>query len=217
MRQKKLIFLFFIVCKLCISSCSYYSVQPNLTPIATLVFSPVPITHTLTPILNENNTIPTTNPDCKETNIYLISDNDFFTITTTAEDINLTLTKNYPEWANYEQNVTWNTEPVKLGDIILSASFQEQFAINSAITLVTLGESLNWQIPSDSDLYSESLSISKRLVLSAFEWSKSENEGIRKSYPEITNAATYAIHVFFNHDKEKIQAWCYSYQKLFLE
>jgi hypothetical protein len=176
---------------------------------------------TITPTFKETSTVPPTfynESDCIkniEINLFLLSDEEFFAITTTAESINQALANNYPQWANYKQTVTWNTEPVKLGEIILSASFQEHFAINSAVTLVTLGESLDWLLPLDEDLYSKSLSISERLFLSAFEWSKPENEEIRKSYPEITNAATYAIYIFFNKDREKIQKWCYSYQRLF--
>lgn len=221
MKIKKMFFLFFILTILYMNSCSNYSTKPTPTPISTLHFTFTPATPTMTPLFKETSTvIPTfvNNSDCKEiqaTNLYLLSDDVFFAITTTAEDINQTLTNNYPEWANYEQTVTWNTEPVKLGEIILSASFQEQFAINSAVTLVTLGESLDWQLPLGEDLYSKSLSISERLFLYAFEWSKPENEEIRKSYPEVTNAATYAIYIFFNNDREKIQQWCYSYQKLF--
>ncbi|HXF90328.1 MAG TPA: hypothetical protein VNJ29_00195 [Candidatus Nitrosotenuis sp.] len=221
METKRMFFLFFILSSLYINSCSGYSIKPTSTPVSTLYFTFTPVILTVTHSFKETSTATPTfvnNSDCKkikETNLYLLSDDDFFAITTTAEDINRALGSNYPEWANYEQKVTWNTEPVKLGEIILSASFQEQFAINSAVTLVTLGESLDWQLPLDEDLYSKSLSISKRLFLSAFEWSKPENEGIRKSYPEITNAATYAIYIFFSNDREKIQKWCYSYQKLF--
>jgi len=151
----------------------------------------------------------------EQTNI--IDDASFYYLGTTEEDISQALIANYPEWANYEQTVTWNTEPVKLGEIVLSTSFQEQFSLNSAITLVTLGESLNWQLPSNSDLYLQSVAISEKLFYLSFEWIKPENESIREQYPEITNAATYAIYAFLNHDKEKIQNWFETYNTMFPE
>lgn len=139
----------------------------------------------------------------EQTNV--IDDASFYYLGTTEEDINQALMVNYPEWGSYEQIVTWDTEPAKLGEIVLSASFQEQFSLNPAITLVTLGENLNWQIPSNSDLYLQSVAISEKLFYLSFEWIKPENESIREQYPEITNAATYAIYAFLNHNREKVE------------
>ena len=133
----------------------------------------------------------------------------------TEDELNQALANNFPEWANYEQNVRWSSEPAKLGEIVLNASFQEQFALNPAVTLITLGESMNWQLPSNSDLFFQSLDISERLNKLVFEWTNPENEAIRAHYPEVSNGATYALYVFFNYDIERLQTWCNTYQQLF--
>lgn len=149
--------------------------------------------------------------------INAIDDISFYYLGTTAESVDQALIANYPEWGSYEQMVSWDTEPVHLGEIVLSASFQEKFSINSAITVVALGENLNWQLPSNSDMYLQSVEISERLFYLYVEWIKPENENIRKQYPSIPNAATYAVHAFFNHDNEKIQNWFEVYHIMFPE
>ena len=162
---------------------------------------------------------PNISPNCTIVNkagkLYILSEKEFFAFGPSEKELDQALANNYPEWANFEQSVSWYSEPVKLGKIVEAASFQEQYYFNPAATLVTLGESLNWQLPSDGDLYLQSLAISERLVHSAFEWIKPENEYIRTQYPEVSNGATYALYVFFNYDKEKLQVWCYTYQRLF--
>ena len=193
---------------------------PSLTPITpTITPSPFPTitslptgTYTATPE-------PGTPPGCKiideSGNLYVLSSNEIFAWGVTEDELNQALANNFPEWANYEQNVRWSSEPAKLGEIVLNASFQEQFALNPAVTLITLGESMNWQLPSNSDLFFQSLDISERLNKLVFEWTNPENEAIRAHYPEVSNGATYALYVFFNYDIERLQTWCNTYQQLF--
>jgi len=139
----------------------------------------------------------------------------FFSFGPSGEELDQTLMDNYPDWANYEQNVSWYSEPVKMSKIVREASFQEKFSLNSAVTLVTLGESRNWQLPSGSDLFSETLAIGEKLHHLWFEWTNPENEQIRVQFPKVTNAATYALYVFFDHDVARLQTWCNTYEQLF--
>jgi murein DD-endopeptidase MepM/ murein hydrolase activator NlpD len=152
-----------------------------------------------------------------EQSINVLHDQVFFALGPKEEELNRALENNFPEWANYEQNVRWDSEPAKLGEIVREASFQEQFALNPAVTLVTLGESLDWQLPSDSDLFLQSMTIGERLNYLWFEWANPENENIRVQNPEVSNGATYALYVFFDHDKDRLQAWQDTYYRLFGE
>lgn len=203
---------------------------PTVTATATIVPSITPFTPSITPSPNPTITpLPTnpftttlepdTPPGCmilnEDEKVYVLSDDVFFAYGPSAEELDQVLTANYPEWANYEQNVSWYPEPVTVGKIVREASFQERFALNPAVTLVTLGESLNWQLPANTDLFLQSLSIGERLHHLWFEWTNPENEQIRAQFPEVTNAATYALYVFFGYDLENLRAWCMSYQELF--
>jgi len=149
--------------------------------------------------------------------INVIDDQVFFAFGPSVEELDQALVGNYPEWANYEQNVSWYSEPVKLSKIVREASFQEKFALNSAVTLVTLGESRGWQLPSDGDVFLESLTISERLHHLWFEWTNPENEEIRAQFPEITNAATYAMYRYFNGDLSRLEDWCRTYVRIYGE
>ena len=188
---------------------------PSVTPSPTSTTIPSP-TNTLTATSE-----PDISPGCtivdEKGKLYILSNDEFFALGPKEEELNRALENNFPEWANYEQNVRWDSEPAKLGEIVREASFQEQFALNPAVTLVTLGESLDWQLPSDSDLFLQSMTIGERLNYLWFEWANPENENIRVQNPEVSNGATYALYVFFDHDKDRLQAWQDTYYRLFGE
>ncbi|PWH12052.1 MAG: hypothetical protein DDG60_15140, partial [Anaerolineae bacterium] len=121
-------------------------------------------------------------------------------------------------WAIFEQPVSWKPEPAKVGEIIREASlFEETFALNPAVTLVTLGVSLDWQLPPDSDLYSRAIATGDRLHSLWFEWTDSENETLRANHSNIANAATYALYAFLGYDEEKLTLWRNAYSSLFGE
>lgn len=193
--------------------------MPSLTPSTPSVTPPIPTTTSLLTNTLTATSEPRTPPSCmivsKDGKLFVLSDQVFFAIGPSEEEIDKALADNFPEWANYKQNVSWHSEPVKLSKIIREASFQEKFALNSEVTLVTLGENLDWQLPSNSDLFSQSLTIGERLVRLWDEYSHPDNESIRSSYPQVTNGATYALYIFFGHDREKLRAWCMNYQRLF--
>ena len=200
------------------------------TVIATTTASPSPIppataSHTPTAIPLPTNTYtaapePDIAPNCKMTNekgqFYLLSDKEFSDLGTTESVLDQALVTHYPEWANYRQMVPWSTQPVKLGEVIVSASLDEYLRqINPAVTLVVLGESLNWQLPASTDLFSKSREISLTLQQHDYDWVDPQNESLRNQYPEVTNTATYALYAYFNHNLDRLHSWCNIYEQLF--
>jgi len=206
------------------AGCGQVTPVPTATATTAPSFAPVISSITPTTIPSPTNTFtvtpePGAPPGCKIINedgkLYVLSDDVFFAFGPSVEELDQALVGNYPEWANYEQNVSWSSELVTVGKIVREASFQEKFALNSAVTLVTLGESLNWQLPTDSDLFLQSLTISERLVRLWDEYSHPDNEVIRSRNSKVTNGATYALYILFDYDTNRLQAWCGTYQRLF--
>jgi len=206
------------------AGCGQVTPVPTATATTAPSFAPVISSITPTTIPSPTNTFtvtpePGTPPSCKIINedrkLYVLSDDVFFSYGPSGEELDQVLVENYPEWADYQQNVSWSSEPVKLSKIVREASFQEKFALNSAVTLVTLGESRGWQLPSDGDVFLESLTISERLHHLWFEWTNPENEEIRAQFPEITNAATYALYRYFAGDLSKLENWSSNFETLF--
>jgi hypothetical protein len=222
--KQVLIVSFVILIIFLAGACGIAAPIPTATP--TIAPSRTPITPSVTPTSIPSPTnVPTATPELgippgcvihdEDGKLYVLSDDVFFALGPSGEELNQALANSYSEWANYRQNVSWYPEPVTVGKIVREASFQERFALNSAITLVTLGESLNWQIPSNSDLFSESLTVGERLHHLWFEWTNPENKQIRAQFSEVANAATYALYVYFGYDRAKLQTWCMTYQRLF--
>jgi hypothetical protein len=157
--------------------------------------------------------------DCKitteEGKIYALSDDLIFSWGVREEQIDTALEGNFPEWAAYRQTVEWAANPVKISEIVINASWQERFVINPAVNLVTLGESFNWQLPEDKDIYLKSKTINEELNRLWFEWINPDNDQIRSLYPDVSNASTYALYIYFDQTTQKIENWCNSYQTLF--
>jgi len=213
-----------------LAACGVATPMPTVTVTATS--SPTPVAPSITPsytasaILLSTNTYaaspePDVAPNCKISNeegqLYLLSDQEFRDLRTHEGILDQALAAHYPEWANYTQSVPWSTQPVKLGEIIVSASYDEEanLQINPAVTLVTLGDSLDWQLPSNTDLYLKSQEISTELNRLSFDWEDPQNENLRSQYPEVTNSGTYALYIFFNSRLDRLQRWCSTYQQLF--
>jgi hypothetical protein len=227
MKQKlKVVNILFIVSLL--AACTVAAPHP----IVTVTTEPASLTSTFTPFLNPTGTPTTTSlptatsepaipPGCKivdeKGQFFVISDKEFFELRTHNKEIDLALANHYPEWARYTQNVSWDTEPVKISEIVNSASIDEErnVQVNSKVTLVVLGMSLEWNIPKNIDLYSTSEEINLNLSHLTLEWDKPGNESVQARFPRISNSATYALYVFFNYDKEKLKQFCDTYQRLF--
>ena len=192
------------------------TISQSLTPITPLITPtsvPSPTyTLTVTPKFGTPTSCIIVNDDGK---LYVLNEKEFFAFGPSETKLDEVLIGNHPEWASFKQAVSWYAEPVKVGKIIEAASFREQYSFNPAVTLVTLGESLDWQIPADGDLYSRALEISEALIRPALEWIKPENEQLRAQYPQIANSATYALYIFFGQDENQLQTWCNTYQQLF--
>ncbi len=207
-----------------LTACSNTSPLPTTTVMPTIAPSLTPFIPSITATHIPTNTIdvtpePNISSSCnivdKDGKLYILSDDVIFAWETSEEEIDTALEDDFPEWIAYRQKVEWDANPIKIGEIIINASWQERFVINPSITLVTLGESFNWQIPSDKDLYLESQTINERLNHLWFEWTSPDNEDIRNIYPDISNASTYALYIFFNQNTEKLESWCNTYQLLF--
>jgi len=198
-----------------ITTSSPTPIAPSITPSYTPSAIPLP-TNTYTASLE-----PDIAPNCKIANepgqLYLLSEKKFRDLRTTEGKLNKALALHYPEWAHYTQMVSWDTQPVKLGEIIVSASLNEQLnlQINPAVTLITLGESMDWQLPANTDLFLKSREISEELEGMALDWVNPQNEGLRSQYPEVANSATYTLYAYFNYKLDRLQSWCNTYQRLF--
>src|SRR5687768_13709515 len=97
---------------------------PSITPSQPPSAIPLPTnTYTASPELGIA-------PNCKIANeegqLYLLSDQEFRDLRTHEGVLDQALVAHYPEWANYTQMVPWSTQPVKLGEIIVSASLDEE-------------------------------------------------------------------------------------------
>jgi len=196
---------------------------PSITP-STPSITPSPIPTTTSSPTNTLTASPEPDvaPNCRITNeggqLYLLNDQEFRDLRTGEGKLDRALAAHYPEWANYTQPAPWSTQPVKLGEIIVSASLDVELnlQINPAVTLVVLGESLNWQLPANTDLFSKSREISLILKQHDFDWvDDPQNESLRSQYPEVANNATYALYALFNFNLDSLQSWCNSYQQLF--
>jgi hypothetical protein len=195
------------------SSTFFSTITPSPTPTP----SPIPLptnTYTASPE-------PAIAPNCNLTNeagqLYLLSDLEFHSIFTTAGKLDRALAVHYPEWASYRQMVSWSTEPETLGEIINSASLDTylNLQINSGVILVTLGETLDWQLPSNTDLSLKATEISTALNRPDLDWDNPYNESLRSQYPQVANGGTYALYAYFNYDPDKLQSWCNVYQQMF--
>ena len=190
-------------------------VSPSITPSQTPSAIPIPTnTYTVSP---EPNIAPNCNIVNERGQLYLLSDKEFHSLFSTGVKVDRALAVHYPEWANYRQMVSWSTQPVTLGDIINSASLdiESNLQINTAVILVTLGESLNWQLPSNTDLSVEVQEISTEINRLSLDWDTPQNESLRSQYPGVANSGTYALYIFFNSKRDSLQRWCNKYQTLF--
>src|SRR5690349_236057 len=99
-----------------------------VVPVATASYtpSPIPLPTTTFTVSPEPNIAPNCRIRDEGGRLYLLSDNEFRSLFTTDGMLDLVLAAHYPEWANYRQAVPWSTEPVKLGEIIVAASLDEE-------------------------------------------------------------------------------------------
>ncbi len=133
-----------------------------------------------------------------------------------SKEIQQALAGTFPEWAAFTQAFERGekTYVYDIGKVMRTASLAETFSLNPAITLVTLGVSLDWQLPPDGDLYSRAYAIGERLDHLYWEYAFN-NDRIQSQYPEVANGATYALYLYFDRDQEVLRIWCETYYALF--
>lgn len=100
--------------------------------------------------------------------------------------------------------------------VAVSLDEEANLQINAAVTLVTLGNSLDWQLPSNTDLYLKSQKKSTELNRLSLDWDNPYNESLRSQYPEVANSGIYALYIFFEQNENRLKAWCNTYQRLFV-
>jgi hypothetical protein len=226
MKQKMKVFTTIFLAAL-LAACSGAIPGPFDTATTTptfITFTPSPIP-TKTPLptgIPTSTSEPAISPGCTIVNergqLFVLSDKEFSDLWSHERVIDQALARYYPEWGNYRQMVSWSTEPVKLSEILTSASFDNELnlQINSTVALVALGMSLDWQLPVHSDLFLKSREISLKLNDLALEWERPGNEQIHMSFANISNAATYALYIYFDSNQEKLREFCTTYQRLFI-
>ena len=139
-----------------------------------------------------------------------------------GKELDMALFRMYSQWASFSQILGWYEEPLSAGRIIEEASSKEpDLQVNSAVTLVTVGMLLNWQLLPDADLFSQARAVSERLddlYWEYFNWKHfddNQDKETQRHYQDAGNAATYAIYAFFEYDREVLSEWCETYQNLF--
>lgn len=201
---------------------NYHLQQESLLPNIKLIIPTLTQTKNATPtsILTETLNL-TALPPCDIVNaegkLYVLGTGVFFSLGPSDNEIDRALKNTFPAWAAFQQRILGYSELASVGEIIEAASLgQEKFSLNPAVTLITLGLKLDWQLPPDGDLYSQSLIVGEQLHHNWFQWNNPDNEQLRLRYPNLADdGATYALYEFFDHDIEKLQNWCNTYQALF--
>jgi hypothetical protein len=144
----------------------------------------------------------------QDSKLFILHNDVLFYSLVDEEILDKALLNNYLEWSSFRQKLDWRDEPVSAGIIIDDASFAETFQLNPAVTLVTVGLHLDWELPPDNDLFTISRSTGEKL---------DDQTKIKTKYPEVGNAATYSIYAFFEYDQAILEDWCKTYVKLFDE
>jgi len=200
-----------------ILSTSISTVTPSASIVPTKTFTLVLPTSTISKITETD--LPTSVCDLSEKgdHINLLHDDRIFWTDcprALVSQIQERLEESYPEFSHIQQSVYYQQldKTIDYDDalaIIWQASGAEIDYVNPFVVLVTVGESLNWTLPSDGDLYN--LSKSVRLTLLQHYRDYAWKPDIRSQNPNILNASTYMIYAYFESNIEDIEQWCKSY------
>jgi len=185
---------------------SGYTSTPELVP-----------TITRTPVLTPNPThLPSPTPDLCDvstsTPLFLLDDDMYFSLGPVPNQLERAIVDSHPIWGAFRQVVL--TDPWTIGEVYDQAAFGgPEYGVNPAILLISVSMRLDWQIPSDGDLYLRAQQMARELY--DFYGEFFTQEQVREAYPLIGNAATYSLYRFFGEDLGKLQQWCTNYQELF--
>ncbi|WKZ49166.1 MAG: hypothetical protein QY306_07330 [Anaerolineales bacterium] len=113
------------------------------------------------------------------------------------------LDEHHPDWGQEEglAKNAWNY------------SHAQNIGVNPRALLVTTGVALDWQIPEDHDLKEDIIQTGVALTQSYREFRF--NEELQAKYPQVANAASYALYAFFDYDLEKLEVWQQEYDRMF--
>ena len=167
--------------------------------------------HSSTPPVTRS---PTPDPcaTSAERPLVLIADDAFYSLGPTADEIDDALATHFPPWHDFRQTLyrySWTA-----GHVFEDAArTNPTYSGNAAVLLTVVGSDLNWQLPSDGDLYIRAAHAST--FISPHELAFALDDQIRLANPEAGNAPTYALFRYFARDFDRLAAWCASYQLLF--
>ena len=176
------------------------AIAPNPTPVISPI-SPTPTTDVcITPSWNT----PWT----------LLSYDTFHTFGATSGEIDEQLISINPQWRDFRQTI--KTESWTAGDIFVQGhGAPGEYGVNPSVLVVTVGMELEWQTPSDGDLYSKVAETGKALYAHYQDYYTQED--VRNAYPQIGNASTYSLYAFFDYDLTKLETWRQEYDRIFGE
>lgn len=108
----------------------------------------------------------------------------------------------HPEWGQED-----------LAGYIWDHSAAQMIGVNPRVLLVTAGVALDWQISNDHDVHDDIVQVGVTMTQHYREFRF--NEELRSDYPQVANAASYALYAFFDFDLEKLNAWQQEYDRMF--
>ncbi|MBV6394435.1 MAG: hypothetical protein KPEEDBHJ_03691 [Anaerolineales bacterium] len=108
----------------------------------------------------------------------------------------------HPEWG----------QEVDLAGYLWDHSAAQMIGVNPRVLLVTAGVALDWQAFKNHDLGDISqVGVTLTQHYREFRF----NEALQALYPQIANAASYALYAFFNYDLKKLNVWQLEYDRMF--
>jgi len=111
----------------------------------------------------------------------------------------------HPEWG----------QEGDLAGYVWDHSHAQMIGINPRVLLVTTGVTLDWQIPNDHDVRDDIVQVGVTLTQHYRDFRF--NEELQNDYPQVANAASYALYAFFDFDLEKLNMWQQEYDRMFGE
>ena len=179
------------------------------SPDITLIFA-LTSTATVTPVATF---VPTCTPLPPGT-LYFISDAQFLGSLTNkgVKSFEAALGQVYPEWAALQ--IRYGGRDWTIGHFLQVISGPgSRAATNPKVLITVLGVKYSWQVPGQADLANEFISTSIRLTETYADFLK--KPGLRRRYPQVGNAATYALYRYFNGDLQILREWHATYVRIF--
>ena len=199
-----------------LAACGVSAPEPTVTAMATAVPSLIPPTPSITPSpVNAITGVATVIlfPTCTplSTGYILVIDEEVYHSDAGIElgargaigVLQEALEAHQPEWAQEEE----------LARYVWNHSHAQMIGVNPRVLLVTVGVSLDWQVPEDSNVLED---ISRAGVALTQHYREFRfNKELQAYYPQVANAESYALFAFFDHDLEKLNAWQQEYDQMF--